>query len=429
MKKKMIVALLCSLVVSSLTGCGKTRVDKTAEAYEEYGFTKEEARELAELENEFYEENKEWEEQYAKQVAEEEALAQEAEDSFRLCEVSDEIKNSTVYDEIVQVGDIVLPNDGSLTVKDVVERLSVQGPVTVYEGDDEITADSLVNPTNMYLGSYTIRDEYNNDLCSVNYVNLSEDIANAFDCIVADISYPIYSSPNILNFFYPGNICPAVFNASSDVRALSAYEQRVSEYKEMTYQSIEEDLKSLGAKNISFLSDTYLKIYKYEFSVYSKKPVYQKAGQEPYYRKTSYSFFVDLNTAKISSFGTTSQYNSADAISMELTDLSLITPEVTTQLEEYVNEEFTKSFEDLADESVEIVGYYTVEGFYGDECMAVCLTDRGTYEPIKFSLLEYFDGSLGVSNNISTSYDATCSSLEELFANEEIDNSKYIAIK
>ena len=48
---------------------------------------------------------------------------------------------------------------------------------------------------------------------------------------------------------------------------------------------------------------------------------------------------------------------------------------------------------------------------------------------ILISLLECFDGSLGVSNNISTSYDATCSSLEELFANEEIDNSKYIAIK
>lgn len=423
MKKKMIVALLCSLVVSSLTGCGKTRVDKTAETYEEYGFTKEEARELAELENEFYEENKEWEEQYAKQVAEEEALAQEAEDSFRLCEVSDEIKNSTVYDEIVQVGDIVLPNDGSLTVRDLVDRLSINGPVKILENDKEITADSLVNPTGSMLGRYAVADEYNNELCSILYINATSNIANAFDSIVVNITAPYVQSPNILNFFYPGNICPAVFTVFPEVKELPAYEKRVSEYKEMTYQSVEDDLKALGAKNIE-VNDM-----KYTFYVYSKKPVYQQEGEEPSYRRISYSFHVNMDTAKVTSFDVGTSCASADSKSFLLNDFSVMTPELKSQLEEKITAELAYSYRDLADESVEVVGYYLKEYFDKYDCVAVCLTDRGTYEPVTFSIYENYRGEPCMYDYVGASSGDTCSTLEELLANENVDASQFISIK
>ena len=168
---------------------------------------------------------------------------------------------------------------------------------------------------------------------------------------------------------------------------------------------------------------------KYKFYVYSKNPIYQQEGKEPYYRRLSYTFSVDMNTAKVSSFGIGSLYNEAEAQSITLTDLSLMTPELKSQLEEYATAELAHSFRDLADESVEVVGYYYKTVLNNSECMAACLTDRGTYESVKFSVYENYRGELYVNDFVTASSYNTCSTLEELLANDNVDASQFVSSK
>lgn len=198
MNRKLAYALCVGAVASlTLAGCGgKSAKEELSEQYqEELDLEEEDADELAEIAEEIYEEEAAEEQAEAEQEA-------EAQSAFKLYDATSEIKNSKFTDAIVQVGGVVLHDDGSMTVGEVVEMLQENGAVVLKDNDHkEITEASLVEAA--YRGTYSFEDEFKNELCTVEYINETEEIAGAYDCKVLDISAPVWSTDNLntLNFF------------------------------------------------------------------------------------------------------------------------------------------------------------------------------------------------------------------------------------
>lgn len=422
MKKELVLALLCIATVSTaLTGCGKSRQQQLSDQYQkEYGMSKQEADEWAEIANELYEDEQEWYEQELEREKEEAAQEAAAEEAFKLYDVSAEIKNSLFTDEIVQINDSVIPNDGSLTVKDIVDILSAYGPVTVKDGNTEITEDSLVQPTGSSLGTYRFVDEFDQDICSASYVNESDQIASAYDCRIANIGDPGNYSKNVLNFFYPGNICAAQYGVSSDVQESEAYARRSADFVDLTFQNAEEVLKSKGATGV-VLNDE-----KYEFTVHSKEPVFQMAGEDGYHRALTYNFGVDMSTAKVESMYISSWYNTADATEKYLKDVTLMTPELKDKLDGLAAEKLSDWISDKCDSFVETVGYFTTDGYSGMKTYAIVKTDRGTLETVEFSIVQKFDGSYDISDYVSTGYGGPYDSVDAVLADYEVGQDVYV---
>lgn len=138
-------------------------------------------------------------------------------ETFKLYDVSKEIKNSTFKDQIAQVGDVVLREDGSMTVGEVVEELRKNGPILIKDGKskDLITKNSLIDPAGRESCTLVGGDE--KEICGLEYVNVTEDALSAYECKVIAISPPLRTGNlNTLNFFYAGNICSGIYGAEAD---------------------------------------------------------------------------------------------------------------------------------------------------------------------------------------------------------------------
>lgn len=161
--------------------------------------------------------------------------------SFELVKPTDEIKNSKINDGIVQVGNIVLPNNLSLTVEQVVSELGKDGYVyaSIPYGADSSVIPALKKEENIVI--YRPQDANQEKLkgtrdesaiCSLDVINTSEEPQELDKCLVLDIHAPS-TLPYSLNFFYAGNINGIIhmcFGEEEKEKYKNFYEERKNEY-------------------------------------------------------------------------------------------------------------------------------------------------------------------------------------------------------
>lgn len=433
MKKKTLVVLLIGMmIVSVFTGCGKTKEQKYSEQLQrELGLTKEEADEMAGIAAAMEEAEK----------AEEERIKKEKEEksSFKLVEPSPEIINSKITDPIVQVGNAVIPNDGSLTIgelKDILEKESGAKTVIAYDGHNpnrldmnfrmpEFTEASLVKSTYYDCGYYVAyKDENDNEICRAIYVNDTDVPIAAFDCKIACIYAPSGISMNILNFFYAGNICAGTYAIISDIRTTDAYKERISEYPAMTYQNVEECLLAAGAERVYNINNDTFQVYEY-----SKLDDFDEK-----YRCKEYYFLVDMNTSLVNEIRYSFKIDSASGcVERNVLDISLIDSEIISNIETFASKELSDEwFKNKADSKVTVDGFFIVKEGYSEFICVVCYTDRGTYEPISIELHRQFDGKYSAERNYNinrNSSDEPFTSAEEIIEEYGADFNDYVPVK
>lgn len=210
-----------------LTGCGKSREEKEFEALleDDYDDIEKQLDQIKEDQSPAFEDNLEMIEDIGeddfdgdapapvvtKKDGEDKPKIEEEKTDFKLVEVSEEVKNSKLTDEIVQVGNVVLPNDMSLTVQDVMDLLSAdQGPVKIHP--NQYAVDGLyTSSTGEWLGIYPDEEgsEKNslNEICELYVFEEPDDPKRVVEHKVLDIHGPGF--PGSMNVFYPGNICAA----------------------------------------------------------------------------------------------------------------------------------------------------------------------------------------------------------------------------
>ena len=413
MKKCLYALLITITILLVVTGCGKTRQEKVSEEYQkEYGLSKEEADELAEFEDMMYQEAL----ADAEKDAERAEKKEESEDAFKLYEASDEIKESTVNDAIVQIRNVVVKTDGSLTVKELYDALNKDGSVTIKKGGDEVTDSSLANSG---VHSCYIVDEFDYGLCDLDFVNETEAPANIMDCKVINVTAPQYSD-NVLNFFYPGNICAGIYSDNDSVKETEWYEKRISEYLPMTYQDATDILTQKGAENVKFY------IEEYSFYVYMNEPIYVEEGKKPIWKVINYRYHVDMNTASVDRISVSVEYDKADMANENIEDFSVIKNNGLIDMlrTECIDRMLLLSkFDRTLKESIDILGYYNEKDAFSNPYKVICITDEGYYQALTFSMSKHFDGSyeFWVSPNSDT-----YSSLEELFAEREYNMEEFV---
>ncbi len=310
--------------------------------------------------------------------------------TFKLYDVSKEIKNSTFKDQIAQVGDVVLREDGSMTVGEVVEELRKNGPILIKdESKNLITENSLIDP--MSRESCDLLDGDEKGICKLEYVNVTEDALSAYECKVIAISPPLRTGNlNTLNFFYAGNICSGIYGAEADqVSNTKEYAKRLKKYPKMEAEDVEDVLLQKGAEDIRFDDQENW----YLGNVYYETPIYTMGGEDCY-KVRECLVAIDAATGEVTYMSVGSFYGRAeDGYIYHVQDLSRITPEIAEQLESMCVETLTSHDYDAADAAA------TLEGYFIDKergSCAVLYTDRGTYEMIPFNLCRRCNGTFGI---------------------------------
>ncbi len=316
-------------------------------------------------------------------------------ETFKLYDVSKEIKNSTFKDQIAQVGDVVLREDGSMTVGEVVEELGKNGPILIKdESKNLITENSLIDP--MSEGSCALLDEVKvngveKEICRLKYVNVTEDALSAYECKVVAISSPsIAWNLNSLNFFYAGNICSGLYGVKADnVWNTEECAKRLKKYPEMEAEDVEDMLRQKGTEDIRFDDQQN----QYVGYVYYETPIYTMGGED-YYKVRECRVTIDADTGKVTHMSVRSSFGWAETgYIYHVQDLSCITPEIAEQLESMCVETLTSHDYDAADAAA------TLEGYFIDKergSCAVLYTDRGTYEMLPFNLCRRYNGTFGI---------------------------------
>ena len=295
MNKKITGMLLAGVLVSfALVGCGGSTEEKEA------------AAESSEQQQET--EKTDVKEETAAEpavVVEEESEEQEIveQPTFKLYDVSEEIKNSKFTDDVVQVGGTVFHDDGSMTVGEFVEELRKNGEVTVIgEHGKEIRERTKVEPVDKVSipDKYSLVDEFGEEICKIGYINDTGEIISAYDCKVTCINAPDESSPNGLNFFYAGDLCAATYGNGNDLKEADGYAERMAEYPKLTAENIGEILRFRGIAR-AFLQEFDTGVttgVKYWFFVSSEKPICVKDGEE-YYRQRAYEFNLSAESGEV----------------------------------------------------------------------------------------------------------------------------------
>ncbi len=353
--------------------------EEASEYYQdEFEMTEEEADEMAEIYAEIYGDLQDDDD-------EEQEKEGKANAGFKLYDVSPEIASSKLGDEIVQVNDCVFHMHEDMKLREVIDRLSESVPVTI-RGD--VTEDTLIKAGDSI--SYSLDDENGEELCAVTGWNGTEDYASPFDCNVRMIWPPgDRHSKHVLNFWYPGNICAAIYNPLDEsILASEEYLERSEEYPRMTFQNAKETLMGKGADSVIFVDkDPYFYTDNvFRVAAFSNKDM-------PYWNEDSemdeifiYIFHVNMNNAKVESMslGKVPLEKSEDLLKntgVGLVDsVNILTADaISNQIEERCTE-FLIS-EGKCDATAVLLGYYR-EVYTNDIC-AICNTDRGDFVPIK----------------------------------------------
>lgn len=417
MKRKCLFVTF-AILLTLLVGCGMSRKDQLSNEYQNmWGMSKEEADEMAELMDNALKEEAEAIKAQEQEMQEKAAVL----DAITLCEPSNEIKNSKFGDDIVQIGDVVVKTDGSMTVGDFNRELQKSFKFTLKNGDGEVT-DSSLKDTSPFdtpnASSLAAVDEAGNYICDIKYVNPTDSVLNVFDCIVVEVEANLHSVYS-LNCFYPGNICAGTYSGTDKVINSDLYAERISEYPPITAQNAEDEFAKAGAKNITGGGSSG------RFYTISSKPIFAFRDKD-YYKRTTYSYEINMNTAVVNKFETKNDYYAGDLVVGNISDFSTITDEQRKELEGYCSEYLTDWIHDRADSSVELVGFYLDEDA---DCVVICKTDRNTFEPLKFDYELHYDGSATINDYLHDCYNDPYNTLDELFENEEMQENSYYSVK
>ncbi len=227
-----IVALLLTTIVSAefIGGCGKTEEEKLADYYQSQGMSKEEAQATAQVATAF---GATAEEEKAADAEREQAevAKQEQVDSFQLVAPRAEILNSGFEEPFIQIQDELFYIDGSMTVKDVIEKLNnvYDFEITAKSGKDEITQDSLANINAHAINGVAFYDDNDTLIMSIDYDNSSDQAISIYDCQVYNIK-PETDKVYALNMFEPGNLCYGIFTDKEEILSSPAYAERSKDY-------------------------------------------------------------------------------------------------------------------------------------------------------------------------------------------------------
>ena len=301
LKRKIYLNLLIVSCVLGLIGCGKSEEEQAAEYYEEQlGMSSEEAEELA---NSFYGEEEETEE---KEV------------EFTLYEASDVIQNSNIADGLVQINEVVLKEDGSMTLDKAIEALqkSKEGENFTFVIDNNFyQSDGLVDVG----GSKTVtvyrltQEEYEQEgreshyeLCRIIAYNPTNEMTENGKLLVVNIEGPLSNdieTPFACNVFYSGNINMGQYRYSG-----STYAGQNVNTEKLTYDNILEYLENQGFSN-PIEEDITTDIRGYKIKYVTKLT-------DDYYVEHDISFAYSMETREITNVGKYAMICNADAFYM-----------------------------------------------------------------------------------------------------------------
>lgn len=388
MKRKILIVSL-ALICFMMVGCGKK--DELADYYEnELGIDREDAEELA---DEFAEMNYD-EEDYA--YEEEEASA------VTLVSPSDEIVNSKITDMLVQVNNVVIPLDGTMTMQACFDALQADFG-NVLSLDKGKTLDGLANSYD--LDSLAIIDENKNKVCYLHYYNGTDNPVKLSDCMVVYVEDPGVSEIYSLNFFYSGNICAGSFIADKDIMELDEYTKRIEEYPILSYDTVPAYLETQGFSNVEFDESSSV----YRISFIDSNVVGQMNGEDAY-REFEISFGINRNTSNCRGITHFFSINQASAIANGS----------ITRLE---NEKDIMTMDELAktvlSEDAEMVAYYSYYyGFSPCLCLIYQMHD-GTYTGVETRVYRLYNGEIE-TNYEPELFSEHTESIEQLAEDNEI---------
>lgn len=408
MKKKALLFLVGCLCAASLTGCGKSRMEKVTEFLQrDLEISREEAEDIAELfeEEDFEEEKSDKKEKKSKK--------EEKNSQYDLVEVSDEIVNSTIMDSIIQIYDAVIPIDGSMTLGEVRQAIDDVTGFDVKLGSNQ-SEDSLVEAG---LSGVSFEDEDGEPICYFTCVNPTNAPMKLVDCPV--ISFSAGHGIHSLNTFYPGNICdgtnsyPFLQNTESP-----EYLERLKTYPTLKYEEIQAFLEAQGAEDVTFYNGTF------SFEYLTKKPEYEEDG-EAMYPSVTVKLSVDMSTAKCVSVYFDKSWYPADShwLSYNVETLGELTDEQLDKLENDMQE----ARKEQIDEPIRLYGSIYEEGSMSG-LHIISQTQSGQFLCDDVSVYMTYDGNIdhGTIQEYSFFSPETYSSIDELMEKEYIDQDAII---
>lgn len=245
------VLLPIILVSLLLTACAKEGVGADAVVSEEPKIS--EANLTESLEEEISEEIAE--EPEADKTAEEGKI----EEGYTLVEVSEAIKNSSLEDNIYQVGEAVFDLNQGLTLKNVFDTLAgIYGDIEVYVGNEVVRESYMINAENEFDGCFfycAIRKKFGDTLCNITLLCEEEEI-NAYDAKVIELEAP--NGKECLNFFYSGNLCaaPLLNPTPMIIEGREAYKMRLKDYPKFKKDQWEDFKNRVINQNVTAWEET-----------------------------------------------------------------------------------------------------------------------------------------------------------------------------
>ncbi len=308
---KRIFCFFIVITVLCLTACGSSRRDEAKENMVDNGLTEAEADEiLSELTDEDIAYLMGDSKSDNSEVVSEQNDAKATEEyKIKIFEVSEEIQNSKLTDDIVQIGAAVIPNDASLTLKDFISKMDTDSGydsllyTEYYTDKKEIDNGSIiVNNTREYptpndCGRYVFVFHGQDLLCKVFVVNFTDDIIPIMDAKVWGIEPPVSSelSFEALNYWLPGNINYGLYAIMGSVLDYESvvntpeYQERLSETKYIDYQELQNIVDSIGVDGKKIKVDDFVNSLSKNISVLSENLIYNDKWARVYV----YSFYVD----------------------------------------------------------------------------------------------------------------------------------------
>lgn len=259
MKRKTLITMVGTMaLLMAVSGCGqKSKAEQAAEYYqEEFGMTKEEAEQLA---NEFDDAGLYDLEETGNQKSESQKSDQQ-ENTFKLFDVMPEIENSKIGDGIVQVNDVLLHDDGTMTLGEAIDKLknSEDGDKLIYvcwTKDQEFQLDGLIDARSIDCVKVYYGDDYSDfysELCSIYVYNASDEIAEEKDACIVSVEGSVYNwpeAPYSLNVFYAGNLNYGLYD--DDLKE-SEYYGKNATMPRLTYDTVEAFLDNQNAADVTY---------------------------------------------------------------------------------------------------------------------------------------------------------------------------------
>ena len=415
MKKKVVAAILVTVLsLSAFTGCGKSETEKMADQLQkDYGMSEEEAQFAAEVAQEIAGEADENQAEQEELSPEEQRIA-----SFKLVEPKKEIIDSKLGDQFIQLENEIIPIDGSITVSQLMDI--VQGcydfPLSAdiegsFGAKTEVTPDALVSRSVNPVDRFVIKDDFGDDVIDVYYSLTNTDgPVKLYDLPVRWISsgVSVYS----LNFFYPGNICPATYRTPNDCDETEIYNSRISQYPPLKYDEVGEFIEKQGLK-YKFITGAN----DFETKFISGAPM--PDTDDTYYLEVGCTFGVDMGTATADRISFSQTYGKENTLRFVYNSPEEMEDEDLKQMLEEVEKDVLE-VSGAGAASAEMIGYKA--GSFFD---LVFMTDKNEYLVIDACSAHKTYGGKFEFSHTSLAYTTICGSIDELMEKRYESRDEY----